>query len=167
MFGGVARQTEDELSGINMAMGAALTGARVMVGTPGPGFSLMQEGIGHAGSAEIPIVIVDCQRAGPSTGMPTKPEQSDINLMIFDSHGDFPRVDEDPDYNCTDRGKAFSKSLEILNNHEIPIGLLYHGEHVSLESLSLKEDCIPPALQDLNSPDSVENCKNIIQSFMG
>ncbi len=92
MFGGIARQTEDELSGINMAMGAALTGARVMVGTSGPGFSLMQEGIGHAGSAEIPIVIVDCQRAGPSTGMPTKPEQSDINLMIFGGHGDFPRI---------------------------------------------------------------------------
>jgi 2-oxoglutarate ferredoxin oxidoreductase subunit alpha len=92
MFGGVARQTEDELSGINMAIGAALTGARVMVGTSGPGFSLMQEGVGHAGSAEIPIVIVDCQRAGPSTGMPTKPEQSDLNLMIFGGHGDFPRI---------------------------------------------------------------------------
>jgi len=91
-FGGVARQTEDELSGINMAIGAALTGTRAMVGTSGPGFSLMQEGVGHAGSAEIPLVIVDCQRAGPSTGMPTKPEQSDLNLMIFGGHGDFPRI---------------------------------------------------------------------------
>jgi len=91
-FGGVARQTEDELSGINMAIGAALTGSRAMVGTSGPGFSLMQEGISHAGSAEIPLVIVDCQRAGPSTGMPTKPEQSDLNLMIFGGHGDFPRI---------------------------------------------------------------------------
>ncbi|MGI9533329.1 MAG: 2-oxoacid:acceptor oxidoreductase subunit alpha, partial [Thermodesulfobacteriota bacterium] len=91
-FGGVARQTEDELSGINMAIGAALTGTRAMVGTSGPGFSLMQEGVGHVGSAEIPLVIVDCQRAGPSTGMPTKPEQSDLNLMIFGGHGDFPRI---------------------------------------------------------------------------
>jgi len=91
-FGGVARQTEDELSGINMAIGAALTGSKAMVGTSGPGFSLMQEGISHAGSAEIPLVIVDCQRAGPSTGMPTKPEQSDLNLMIFGGHGDFPRI---------------------------------------------------------------------------
>ncbi len=91
-FGGVARQTEDELSGINMAIGAALTGARAMVATSGPGFSLMQEGIGHAGSAEIPLVIVDCQRAGPSTGMPTKPEQSDLNMMVFGGHGDFPRI---------------------------------------------------------------------------
>jgi 2-oxoglutarate ferredoxin oxidoreductase subunit alpha len=91
-YGGVARQTEDELAGINMAIGAALTGTRSMVATSGPGFSLMQEGIGHAGSAEIPIVIVDCQRSGPSTGMPTKPEQSDLNLMVFGGHGDFPRV---------------------------------------------------------------------------
>jgi len=90
--GGVARQTEDELAGINMALGAALTGTRVMVATSGPGFSLMQEGVGHSGSGEIPIVIVDCQRSGPSTGMPTKPEQSDLNLMVFGGHGDFPRI---------------------------------------------------------------------------
>ncbi len=91
-YGGIARQTEDELAGINMAIGAALTGTRAMVATSGPGFSLMQEGIGHAGSAEIPLVIVDCQRSGPSTGMPTKPEQSDLNLMVFGGHGDFPRI---------------------------------------------------------------------------
>ncbi len=90
--GGVARQTEDELAGINMALGAALTGTRAMVATSGPGFSLMQEGVGHSGSGEIPLVIVDCQRSGPSTGMPTKPEQSDLNLMVFGGHGDFPRI---------------------------------------------------------------------------
>ncbi len=90
--GGIARQTEDELAGINMAIGAALTGVRTMTATSGPGFSLMQEGIGHAGSAEISMVIVDCQRSGPSTGMPTRPEQSDLNLMVFGGHGDFPRI---------------------------------------------------------------------------
>ena len=52
----------------------------------------MQEGVGHCGSGEIPLVIVDCQRSGPSTGMPTKPEQSDLNLMVFGGHGDFPRI---------------------------------------------------------------------------
>lgn len=90
--GGVARQTEDELAGINMAIGAALTGVRTMTATSGPGFSLMQEGIGHSGSGEVPMVLVDCQRSGPSTGMPTKPEQSDINIMVFGGHGDFPRI---------------------------------------------------------------------------
>ena len=91
-YGGVMRQAEDELSVVNMAIGAALTGTRTMVATSGPGLSLMQEGIGQLGMAEIPLVVVDSQRSGPSTGMPTKPEQSDINLMVYGGHGDFPRV---------------------------------------------------------------------------
>ena len=91
-FGGVVRQAEDELSAINMAIGAALTGTRTMIATCGPGLSLMQEGIGQLGMAEVPLVIVDAQRGGPSTGLPTKPEQSDINLMVYGGHGDFPRI---------------------------------------------------------------------------
>ncbi len=63
-----------------------------MVATCGPGLSLMQEGIGQLGMGEIPLVFVDAQRGGPSTGMPTKPEQSDLNLLIFGGHGDFPRI---------------------------------------------------------------------------
>jgi len=91
-YGGVVRQAEDELSAINMALGSALTGTRTMTATCGPGISLMQEGIGQLGMGEIPMVIVDAQRGGPSTGMPTKPEQSDINLLVYGGHGDFPRV---------------------------------------------------------------------------
>ena len=91
-YGGVVIQAEDELAAVNMALGAALTGTRAMVATSGPGISLMQEGVSHAGSAEIPLVIVDCQRSGPSTGMPTKPEQSDIGMLIHGGNGDFPRI---------------------------------------------------------------------------
>ena len=91
-YGGIVRQVEDELSAINMSIGAALTGTRAMCATCGPGLSLMQEGIGQLGMAEIPLVIVDAQRGGPSTGLPTKPEQSDINLLVYGGHGDFPRV---------------------------------------------------------------------------
>ncbi|HLA67261.1 MAG TPA: 2-oxoacid:acceptor oxidoreductase subunit alpha [Acidimicrobiia bacterium] len=91
-FGGVTVQAEDELSAVNMAIGAALTGVRAMTATSGPGLALMQEGIGHAGSAEVPLVIVDCQRAGPSTGMPTKPEQSDLAMLVHGGNGEFPRV---------------------------------------------------------------------------
>ena len=86
------RQAEDELSAINMAIGAALTGTRTMVATCGPGLSLMQEGLGQLGMGEIPLVVVDAQRGGPSTGLPTKPEQSDLNLLVFGGHGDFPRI---------------------------------------------------------------------------
>ncbi|MGE4616426.1 MAG: 2-oxoacid:acceptor oxidoreductase subunit alpha, partial [Gammaproteobacteria bacterium] len=91
-YRGIVRQAEDELSAINMSIGAALTGTRAMCATCGPGLSLMQEGIGQLGMAEIPLVIVDAQRGGPSTGLPTKPEQSDINLLVYSGHGDFPRI---------------------------------------------------------------------------
>ena len=91
-YGGVVRQAEDELSAINMAIGAALTGTRTMIATCGPGLALMQEGIGQLGMAEIPMVLVDAQRGGPSTGLPTKPEQSDLNLMAYGGAGDFQRI---------------------------------------------------------------------------
>ena len=90
-FGGVVKQAEDEPAVINMGIGAACAGARVMVATSGPGQSLMTEGVGHAGEAEVPIVIVECQRVGPRTGEPTKNEQSDINHVVYASHGEFPR----------------------------------------------------------------------------
>jgi 2-oxoglutarate/2-oxoacid ferredoxin oxidoreductase subunit alpha len=88
---GVVRQAEDELAAINMIIGAAYAGARVMTSTSGPGLSLMTEGIGHAGAAEVPIVVADCQRVGPSTGEPTRHEQSDIAHLAHIGHGDFPR----------------------------------------------------------------------------
>jgi len=102
-FGGIAMQAEDELSAINLAIGAALTGTRSMAASSGPGFVLMQEGVSQLGSAEIPLVVVDCQRAGPSTGMPTKVEQSDIGTMINGGHGDYPKVVLTP----SNQGDAF------------------------------------------------------------
>jgi len=91
-YDGAAIQAEDELAAVNMALGASLAGVRSVVATSGPGIALMQEGIGHAGAAEIPLVIVDAQRSGPSTGMPTKPEQSDIGMLVHGGNGDFPRI---------------------------------------------------------------------------
>ena len=90
--GGVVMQAEDELASINLAIGASLTGVRAMTASSGPGIALMLESIGHCGSAEIPVVIIDCQRAGPSTGMPTKPEQSDLNMLTRGGNGDYPRI---------------------------------------------------------------------------
>jgi 2-oxoglutarate/2-oxoacid ferredoxin oxidoreductase subunit alpha len=89
---GVVRQAEDELAAINLVIGAAYSGARAMTSTSGPGLSLMTEGIGHAGAAEIPIVVADCQRVGPSTGEPTRHEQSDLSHLANLGHGEFPRV---------------------------------------------------------------------------
>lgn len=88
----VVVQTEDELSAVTMAAGAALTGARSATATAGPGFSLMAEGMGWAGMNEVPLVITLYQRGGPSTGLPTRTEQSDLLFAINAGHGEFPRL---------------------------------------------------------------------------
>ncbi|MFZ5825487.1 MAG: 2-oxoacid:acceptor oxidoreductase subunit alpha [Bacillota bacterium] len=90
--GGAVLQAEDELAAINMAIGAGYTGVRAMTSTSGPGFSLMMEALGLAGIAEIPVVIVNVQRGGPSTGLPTKTEQGDLNEMLYGAHGDIERI---------------------------------------------------------------------------
>jgi 2-oxoglutarate/2-oxoacid ferredoxin oxidoreductase subunit alpha len=90
-YHGVVRQGEDELASINMVIGAATTGTRAMTSTSGPGLSLMTEGIGHAGTAELGLLIADCQRVGPSTGQPTRHEQSDLAHLAHLGHGEFPK----------------------------------------------------------------------------
>ncbi|ABW01900.1 2-oxoacid:ferredoxin oxidoreductase subunit alpha [Caldivirga maquilingensis] len=85
-------QSEDELSAVNMAIGAALTGARAATATSGPGFSLMAEGIGWAGMNEAPVVITYYMRGAPSTGMPTRGQQADLLFAVNVSHGEFPRI---------------------------------------------------------------------------
>ena len=91
-FGGLGIQTEDEMAAIGAVIGASYAGKKAMTATSGPGFSLMQEMIGLASMTEIPVVIVDAQRAGPSTGMPTKMEQGDLLMALHGSHGEGPRV---------------------------------------------------------------------------
>lgn len=85
-------QTEDELSAVTMASGAALTGARSATATSGPGFSLMAEGLGWAGINEVPLVVTLYQRGSPSTGMPTRSEQGDLLFAVHAGHGEFPRI---------------------------------------------------------------------------
>ncbi len=91
-LGIVVKQAEDELAAIHMAIGASYTGVRSMTATSGGGFSLMVEALGMAGMTEVPVVVVDSQRAGPSTGLPTKTEQGDLNLMLGAGQGEFPRA---------------------------------------------------------------------------
>ncbi len=91
-FGGIAVQAEDELAAITMTLGASFTGVRAMTATSGPGQALMTEAIGLAGVLEIPVVVIECARAGPSTGMPTKTEQSNLDHLIYSGHGEIPRV---------------------------------------------------------------------------
>ncbi|TCS92599.1 2-oxoacid:acceptor oxidoreductase subunit alpha [Hazenella coriacea] len=91
-FGGTVVQTEDEISAITMTIGANYGGVRALTASSGPGLSLMTEAIGLAGMTEQPAVIVNTQRGGPSTGLPTKQEQSDVLAMLYSTHGEIPKI---------------------------------------------------------------------------
>lgn len=91
-FGGTVVQTEDEIAAVTMAIGANFAGVRTMTASAGPGLSLMMEAIGLSGMTETPLVIVNTQRGGPSTGLPTKQEQSDLNAMVYGTHGEIPKI---------------------------------------------------------------------------
>src|SRR5438477_729914 len=107
----MVRQVEDEIGVINMAIGAAHAGVRAMCATSGGGFALMTEGLGMSAMMETPVVVVDVQRAGPSTGVPTKTEQGDLWQMLGAAFGDFPRVIGAP----LDIGDCFKIIPEIFN----------------------------------------------------
>lgn len=92
LFGGTVIQTEDEIAAATMAIGSNYGGVRAFTASAGPGLSLMMEAIGLSGMTEQPLVIVDTQRGGPSTGLPTKQEQSDLMQMIYGTHGEIPKV---------------------------------------------------------------------------
>lgn len=119
----VVVQAECELAAINMAIGAAFAGARAAVATSGPGFSLMAESLGEAAMTETPIVIVNVQRAGPSTGLPTHTAQGDLRFAVHASHGEFPRAVLVPG----DPVEAYELACEALNiawKYQIPVILL-------------------------------------------
>jgi 2-oxoglutarate ferredoxin oxidoreductase subunit alpha len=88
----VIEQAEDEIAAINMAIGASFGGVRAMTATSGGGFALMTEGLALAAMTETPLVIVEAQRPGPATGLPTRTEQGDLNFVLHGGHGEFPRV---------------------------------------------------------------------------
>jgi 2-oxoglutarate ferredoxin oxidoreductase subunit alpha len=116
--GGVFVQMEDEIASLGAVLGASLGGALAMTATSGPGFTLMQEHIGYAGLAEIPCVIVDVMRGGPSTGLPTRPSQGDVMQARWGTHGDHPIVVLAPAsvaeiYELTGRAFAIAERLRV------------------------------------------------------
>lgn len=108
---GTVIQTEDEIAAATMAIGANYAGVRAFTASAGPGLSLMMEAIGLSGMTETPLVIVNTQRGGPSTGLPTKQEQSDLMQMIYGTHGDIPKIVLAP----TDAEDAFYLTVEAFN----------------------------------------------------
>ena len=122
-IGATCLQTEDELSAIGAVVGASFAGAKAMTATSGPGLSLMTEMLGLSAIAEIPAVIVNVQRGGPSTGIPTKSEQSDLMHAVFGGHGDMPRVVLAP-CDVEDSFHATVDAFNIAEEFQVPVIVL-------------------------------------------
>lgn len=122
-IGIMVEQVEDEVAALNMALGASYAGVRSMTGSSGGGFALMVEALSLAGMIETPVVIVNAQRPGPATGLPTRTEQSDLRFVIHAGHGEFPRMvialrnPEDAFYQA-------ARAFNIADKYQIPVILM-------------------------------------------
>jgi 2-oxoglutarate ferredoxin oxidoreductase subunit alpha len=139
--GGAMIQTEDEISACMMAMGANYGGARAFTASSGPGLSLMAESIGLAGMTETPLVVVDTQRGGPSTGLPTKHEQSDLLAMIHASHGEIPKIVVAPD-SVEDAFYDMAEAFNLAEEYQCPVIVL------SDLQLSLGKQTVEPLVRE-------------------
>jgi len=142
-YGLIAQQTEDEIAAITMALGANHMGLRAMCATSGGGFSLMVETLGLAGMTETPIVIVEAQRPGPSTGLPTKTEQDDLEFVLHASQGEFPRIILTPG-TVEQAFEAGSRAFNLAERYQCPVIVL--SDHFLATSLRT----IAPEEFDLN-----------------
>src|SRR6185437_3043158 len=122
-YGGTFMQTEDEIAAISMAIGASYAGRVAVTGSSGPGIALKAEAAGWAGMAEVPLVVIDIQRGGPSTGMPTSVEQSDLNIACYGSHGDSPRVVMAP-ATVEDCFYTAIEAVNIARKYNVPVFIL-------------------------------------------
>ncbi len=122
-LGGTVIQAEDEIAALGMVLGASYSGARAMTATSGPGLSLMSEMLGLASASEVPAVVLDVQRGGPSTGLPTRPEQSDLNIALYGSHGEAPRIVLAPT-NVEECFYATGRALGLAEKYQMPVIIL-------------------------------------------
>ncbi len=167
-YGGTFVQCEDEIASIAVALGGSYAGTVAVTGSSGPGLSLKTEALGWGIMAEMPLVIVDVQRGGPSTGLPTNVEQSDLNLACFGSHGDAPRVVLAP-ANVRDCFYTAIEAVNLARRYSVPVIILTDQaiatrieafEEPDLEALcqDLGPDCSPrqeAKPYDLSAPDGV------------
>ena len=140
--GGTFLQAEDEMSALASVLGASYGGVRSMTATSGPGFSLMTELIGLASMAELPAVIVDAQRAGPSTGMPTKMEQSDLSFSLYAGHGDTPRIVVAP-ANVADCYSLMIDAFNMAERYQMPV-LFLTDQSLTARVESVDADAFSP-----------------------
>ncbi|HSY19068.1 MAG TPA: 2-oxoacid:acceptor oxidoreductase subunit alpha [Candidatus Acidoferrales bacterium] len=149
-YGGTFIQTEDEIAAISMAIGASYAGRVAVTGSSGPGISLKTEALGWAVMAEMPLVIIDVQRGGPSTGMPTNIEQSDLNIAINGGHGDSPRVVIAP-ANVEDCFYMSIEAVNIARKYSVPV-ILLSDQGIATRIEAFVEPNLEKVCQDI-SPD--------------
>ncbi|HVR35865.1 MAG TPA: 2-oxoacid:acceptor oxidoreductase subunit alpha [Methylomirabilota bacterium] len=150
-YGGTFVQTEDEIAAISMALGASYAGRVSVTGSSGPGISLKTEAIGWGVMAEMPVVIIDVQRGGPSTGMPTNVEQSDLNIAVHGGHGDSPRVVLAP-ANVEDCFLTAIEAVNIARQYSVPV-------------IILSDQAIATRIEAFEEPDLEKLCQDISPDF--
>ncbi|MSU35570.1 MAG: 2-oxoacid:acceptor oxidoreductase subunit alpha [Pedosphaera sp.] len=149
-YGGSFIQGEDEIASISMAIGASYGGRVAVTGSSGPGISLKTEALGWASMAEMPLVIIDVQRGGPSTGMPTSVEQSDLNIACFGGHGDSPRVVLAPS-NVEDCFYTAIEAVNLARKYSTPV-ILLTDQGIATRIEAFPEPDLKKICQDI-SPD--------------
>ncbi|HTT73048.1 MAG TPA: 2-oxoacid:acceptor oxidoreductase subunit alpha [Thermoplasmata archaeon] len=147
--GVVVKQAEDELAAINMAIGASFGGVRAMTATSGGGFALMVEALGMAGMTETPLVVVESQRSGPSTGLPTKTEQGDLNLILGAGQGEFPRAVLAPS-TPAEAYRAMIRAFRLAEDWQTPVivasDLHLSESHMTVDRSEIDLDVDVPSL---------------------
>jgi 2-oxoglutarate/2-oxoacid ferredoxin oxidoreductase subunit alpha len=149
-YGGTFIQCEDEIASVSMAIGASYGGRVSVTGSSGPGISLKTEAIGWAVMSEMPLVVIDIQRGGPSTGMPTNVEQSDLNLAVFGGHGDCPRVVLAP-ANVEDCFYTAIEAVNIARKYSVPV-IILSDQAIATRIEAFEEPNLEKICQDI-SPD--------------
>ncbi len=149
-YGGTFVQCEDEIASISMAIGGSYAGRVAVTGSSGPGISLKTEALGWAVMAEMPLVVIDIQRGGPSTGMPTNVEQSDLNIACFGGHGDSPRVVLAP-ANVEDCFYTAIEAVNIARKYNVPV-IILSDQAIATRIEAFPEPNLEKICQDI-SPD--------------
>lgn len=145
----LVEQVEDEIAAINMAMGAWYAGGKALVTTSGGGFALMCEGLSLAGMTETPVVINVGQRPGPATGLPTRTEQGDLNLVLYAGHGEFPRVIFAPG-TVEEAFYLMQKAFYLADKYQIPVIILSDQFFVDSYFFSQSLDPLLHAVKEQN-----------------
>lgn len=149
-YGGMFVQCEDEIASISMALGASYAGKLAVTGSSGPGISLKTEALGWGVMAEVPLVVVDVQRGGPSTGMPTNVEQSDLNIAVYGGHGDCPRVVIAPS-SVEDAFYTAIEAVNIARKYNVPV-IILTDQAIATRIEAFEEPNLAQLCQDI-SPD--------------